>query len=139
MVVFTVGRMNMKYPDEGPWNAGVEYRWAPHDRWRLIPSVGITVAEQGAAYAYATIQYDFHLGPSWTLTPLFGAGAFHSGGDLDLGYPLEFKTGLAISCRVAGRYRVGVLGYHLSNASLSEDNPGTEVVELLVGFPVGAR
>jgi hypothetical protein len=137
--MLTAGRMNMKHPEEGPSAAGVEYRWAPLGRWKLVPGVGLTFAEQGAVYAYAALHCDFHLGRAWFLTPVFGAGAFRNGGSLDLGYALEFKTGLEFSFRFADRYRVGLLGYHLSNASLSDDNPGTEVVELTFAIPVDDR
>jgi lipid A 3-O-deacylase len=139
LVVLAAGRMNMRHPDEGPLAAGIEYRWAPLGRWKLIPGVGLTLAEEGAAYACAALHYDVHLGRTWVLTPVLGAGAFRNGGSLDLGYALEFKTGLELSFRVAGRYRVGLLGYHLSNASLSDDNPGTEVVELTFAIPIDGK
>jgi hypothetical protein len=138
-IALSAGRMNMRHPDEGPWDAGVEYRWAPLGSWKLVPVLGLTIAEEGAGYAYAAIRYDFHLGRSWTLAPEFGAGAFRNGGNLDLGYALEFKSALEISYRVADRCRVGLVGYHLSNASLSEDNPGTEVVELVIAVPIGRK
>ena len=131
LVVLSAGRMNMKHPDEGPSAVGIEYRWAPIGSWRLVPGAGFTLAEEGAAYAYAALHRDFELGHSWFLTPTFGAGAFRNGGNLDLGYALEFRTGLELSFRVADRYRLGLLGYHVSNARLSDDNPGTEVVELV--------
>lgn len=136
LVVLTAGRMNMRHPDEGPSAVGVEYRWAPIGPWHLVPGAGVTLAEEGAAYAYAALHFDIHLGRSWFLTPTIGAGAFRNGGNLDLGYALEFRTGLELSFRVADRYRLGLLGYHLSNASLSDDNPGTEVVELVFAIPL---
>jgi hypothetical protein len=139
LLALTAGRFNMKHPDEGPTGGGVEYRWAPLTRWKLIPSVGFTLAEEGAAYGYAALRYDFPLGRHVYLSPVVGAGAFRNGGNLDLGYGLEFKTGLDISVLVAGRYRVGLLGYHLSNCRLSEDNPGTEVLEVVFALPLGDR
>jgi hypothetical protein len=82
------------------------------------------------------LLYDFRIGHSWFVTPVIGAGYFRNTGTLDLGHALEFKTGLEISVRVADRYRLGVQGYHLSNASLSEDNPGTEVLQLMFAIPL---
>jgi lipid A 3-O-deacylase len=137
LVVLTAGRMNVKHPDEGPSAVGVEYRWAPIGPWRLVPGAGLTLAEEGAAYAYAALHRDFRLGRSWFLTPTFGAGAFRNGGNLDLGYALEFRTGLELSFQLADRYRLGLLGYHISNASLSDSNPGTEVVEFVFAIPLG--
>jgi hypothetical protein len=135
-VVFTAGRMNMANPDEGPWSFGIEYRSTPRGPWKLIPTLGLTLADDGAGFAYGTLQHDFHLGERWFVTPIFGAGVFWNGRNLDLGYPLEFKSALELSYRVDNGYRIGLLFYHLSNASLSEDNPGTEVVELSMSVPI---
>jgi lipid A 3-O-deacylase len=136
-VVLTAGRFNIEDPSEGPTGGGAEYRWAPLDRWKLIPSVGFTVAEGGVAYGYAALHYDFHIGRSWRLTPVFGAGLFSNGDDLDLGHAVQFKSGIELSAHVADRYRVGLLFYHLSNAGLSDDNPGVEVLEVAFGIPMG--
>ena len=137
LVVLTAGQFNIEDPSEGPTGGGVEYRWAPLDRWKLIPGVGFTLAEGGVAYGYAALHYDFRLGRSWRLTPVFGAGLFSSGGDLDLGHTVQFKSGIGLSARVSERYRVGLLFYHLSNAGLSDENPGVEVLEVVFGIPVG--
>jgi len=137
LVVLTAGRFNIEDPSEGPTGGGVEYRWAPLDRWKLIPGVGFTLAEGGVAYGYAALHYDFHLGRSWFVTPVVGAGLFSNGGDVDLGHSAQFKSGIELSTRVAERYRVGLLFYHLSNGGLSDDNPGVEVLEVVFGIPLG--
>ena len=62
LVVLTAGRFNIEDPSEGPTGGGVEYRWAPLERWKLIPSVGFTLADGGVAYGYAALRYDFRLG-----------------------------------------------------------------------------
>ena len=56
---------------------------------------------------------------------------------MDLGHAVQFKSGIELTARVADRYRVGLLFYHLSNAGLSDDNPGVEVLEVVFGIPVG--
>ena len=137
LLALTAGQFNIEDPSEGPTGGGVEYRWAPQGRWKLVPSAGFTLAEGGVAFGYAALRYDFHLGHSWSLTPVFGAGLFSNGGDLDLGHTVQFKTGIELTARVAERYRVGLLFYHLSNAGLSDDNPGVEVLEVVFGIPVG--
>jgi len=137
LLVGTLGQFNFVDSGDGLTGGGLEYRWAPLGRWRLIPGVGVTFAEGGAAYGYAALQYDFRVGHAWFVTPVIGAGYFRNTDTLDLGHPVEFKTGLEISVRVADRYRLGLRGYHLSNGSLSEENPGTEVLELLFAIPLG--
>jgi hypothetical protein len=135
----SLGQFNFVDSGDGLFGGGLEYRWAPLGRWKLIPGVGVTFAEGGAAYGYAALHYDFQLGRGWFVTPVIGAGYFRNTGTLDLGHAVQFKTGLEISVRLADRYRLGLQGYHLSNASLSEDNPGTEVLELVFAIPVCAR
>ena len=137
LVVLSAGRFNIEDPSEGPTGGGVEYRWAPLERWKLVPSVGLTLAEGGVAYGYAALGYDFHLGGSWRLTPVFGAGLFSGSGEVDLGHSVQFKSGIELSARVAGRYRLGLLFYHLSNGGLSDENPGVEVLEVVFGVPMG--
>jgi hypothetical protein len=137
LIVLSAGRFNIEDPSEGPTGGGVEYRWAPLERWKLIPSVGFTLAEGGVAYGYAALGYDFHLGSSWRLTPVFGAGLFNGGGEVDLGHSVQLKSGIELSARVAGRYRLGLLFYHLSNGGLSDENPGVEVLEVVFGVPMG--
>jgi hypothetical protein len=137
LLVGSVGQFNFVDSGDGLLGGGAEYRWAPVGRWKLIPGAGVTFAEGGTAYGYAALHYDFAVGDSWFVTPVVGAGLFRNTDALDLGHTVQFKTGLEISLRVAGRYRIGLQGYHLSNASLDDDNPGTEVLELVVLVPVG--
>jgi lipid A 3-O-deacylase len=137
LLAMTAGEMNIKHPDEGPIDGGIEYRFAPLGRWKLVPGLGFTIAEAGVAYGYASLRRDFGIGEAWFVTPVFGAGLFRNGGDVDLNHVVEFKTGLEVTFRVAGRYRMGLLFYHLSNAGLSQPNPGTEVLELVFAVPLG--
>lgn len=132
----SLSQFNFVDSGDGLFGGGLEYRWAPLGDSRLIPGIGVTFAEGGTAFGYAALHYDFHIGSEWFVTPVIGAGYFRNTDTLDLGYAVEFKTGLEISVRVADRYRLGVQGYHLSNASLSEDNPGTEVLELVIAIPI---
>ena len=39
LVVLTAGRFNIEDPSEGPTGGGVEYRWAPLERWKLRRTV----------------------------------------------------------------------------------------------------
>ena len=137
-LVGSVGQFNFVDSGDGLVGGGAEYRFAPQGRWHLVPGLGVTFVESGAIYGYAALHVDFRIGRAWFVTPVVGAGLFRNTDALDLGHSVQFKTGLEISTRVAGRYRVGLQGYHLSNASLDDDNPGTEVLELVVSIPVGA-
>ena len=49
---------------------------------------------------------------------------------------VEFREGVVLSW-VGPRFRLGIGVYHASNGGLGEHNPGTEVLEMVLGFPVG--
>ena len=48
----------------------------------------------------------------------------------------EFQTVLAVSRRLASGARIGMSASHVSNASLSSPNKGTETLALFVAVPV---
>jgi len=70
------------------------------------------------------------------ITPSFGAGLYTEHDGTDLGYPVEFRSGLecGYDFKEAGRVSLGF--WHLSNAGLSTDNPGTELVALRYAIPL---
>jgi lipid A 3-O-deacylase len=117
--IFDVGK------GEKAAEAGLELRWRAI--WRgLRPAAGFMVTSDEAAYVYAGARYDFPLSKRWWITPSFAAGAYHQGDGKDLGKTLEFRSGLEVAYQITERSRLGVTLYHLSNASLSDWNPGSE-------------
>ena len=56
-----------------------------------------------------------------------------------LGNELEFRSGLELQYRLGNGARFGVGFFHLSNAGISESNPGTEALVFSIGLPVSAR
>ena len=83
------------------------------------------------------IRKDFPLGRNWIVTPRFAAGVYHDGSGVDLGNELEFREGIVLTW-IGQRLRLGVGFYHASNGGLGDNNPGTEVLEAVLSFPVGA-
>ncbi|WP_166254671.1 acyloxyacyl hydrolase [Marinobacter salicampi] len=131
----TAGQVGIDRHLESPWRYGVEYRMAPVTRYRLVPSFGLAWTSDDANFIYAELRRDFHLGGRWLLTPSFGVGRFNSRPNLDLGLPLEFRSGLELSYRFEAGYRLGAAIFHLSNGGLSEENPGTEAAVLSFSLP----
>ena len=116
--------------------AGLEIR-GRRDLYRGIkPLAGAFVTSNGAAYLHAGVYRDFALGSRWTFTPHFSAGAFARRDGMDLGESLEFQTGLDLFYRINGGWRAGATLRHLSNAGLSDTNPGTENLGLLLALPL---
>jgi hypothetical protein len=115
---------------------GVEYRGRSYTRWRLIPAIGVAVAESGASFVYTDLRRDFWLNDRWALIPSFGIGVFDDSEKLQLGSEIEFRSGIEAAYRFHDDYRVGLALFHLSNGGLSEQNPGTEVLVVSLCIPL---
>lgn len=117
---------------------GFEYRMHPR-RWGLMPTLGMVGTEAGAFWFYAGVLRPFSIGRRWRLTPGFGTAFYDEGGaGKDLGGPLQFRSSLELSLRLADGSTLGLSGYHLSNASIYEDNPGSNSVVVSWAFEVPA-
>lgn len=118
---------------------GVEYRFVARRFWRfdLKPTLGVSGNEDGAFWAYGGFRVDFALGSggNWLLTPNFAVSLYEQGDSKDLGHTLEFRSGLELARRLRNGHRLGLALYHLSNASISEDNPGEE--SLILSYSLG--
>jgi hypothetical protein len=130
------------------YEIGAEVRYAPRrvsflPRFvpELAPAAGVIAGVQGSVYVYAGVQLDLPLGGPWrgrwTLTPGWATGLYHRSPEFDLGGPLEFRTSLDLSYRLAGGARLGVCLYHLSNAGIFARNPGSE--SLVLTYRAGVR
>lgn len=139
LINFNVGQVGIDKHLEHPWRLGVEYRFAPMTRFRLVPSLGIAVSTDDANFIYAELRRDFRIADYWLLTPSFGVGRFNSRNQLDLGTPLEFRSGLEVSRQFSQGYRLGAAIFHLSNGGLSGENPGTEALVLSFSVPLGGQ
>ena len=116
--------------------AGLEYRWRSR-AWGLVPALGGAFTGDGALWAYGGLRRPFRVASGWRLTPGFAVALYEEGGTgKDLGGPIEFRTSLELSRRLAGGSSLGVAVYHLSNASIYEDNPGSNSLILSWALPV---
>lgn len=120
-----------------PIAMGLVYRSRPVGRWSLVPGGGVIAGDDHSRYAYANLSREFLLGRAWTVTASLGAGHFDDGSEVELGHPLIFQSGIELGRWIEGGWRVGLAFDHLSNAGLSEHNPGTEMLVLRVSMPLG--
>lgn len=116
---------------------GIDYRFRPLGDWRLVPALGAEVSDDGAYFIRADLRRDFWLDERWVLTPSFGLGVFEDGRKLHLGNTLEFRSGLELGYRFYREYRIGVAFYHISNAGIGKNNPGTEALVGSLCIPLG--
>lgn len=116
--------------------AGVEYRFAP-GVLDLIPTLGVAINANGGYWGYAGVRYDVNIGQKWVLTPHVAVAAYEQGGSLDLGYDMEFRSGLDLAYRLSESSRLALGIYHLSNNGLGDDNPGSESMVLTYSLTPG--
>lgn len=102
----------------------------------LRPWAGMEATTDGTLWLGGGLLYDWNFSGDWFMTPSFGAGLYAQGdSDKDLDFPVQFRSQLEISYQYDSGIRAGAFLSHMSNASLSEDNPGVEVLGLSLSYP----
>lgn len=112
----------------------IEYKW---DKcyWYIQPFVSIFVTNHRSTYFCAGACADIFIYKNLVLTPSFAPGIYVRGKGKDLGFPLEFRSCLALSYQFKNCTRFGAQFYHISNASLGHRNPGEESLVFFFSFP----
>ncbi|MBI5346259.1 MAG: acyloxyacyl hydrolase [Chlamydiae bacterium] len=113
----------------------VEYKFYP-SFLKFHPMLGFMATVEKVTFTYGGVSLDLNLNKRVVFAPSFCAGYYTNGSGKDMGYPLEFRTGLEISLGLNDKSRVGILAYHTSNAKLGHRNPGTESLDLFYSFPI---
>lgn len=129
---FSIGRDSAHETVEG----GLEYRF-PDQYYGLRPTVGILGNADGAMYGYAGINWDLPIKSiePIVITPGVKVGAYSRGDSKDLGYGVEFHDSIEVTYKFDSGQRVGAALAHMSNASLGNKNPGTEIVQAVYSLP----
>jgi lipid A 3-O-deacylase len=123
--------------DETAGEARLEYRFGTKLLGVLKPVIGGIVTSDGGTYGYGGFMADIYFGSNnnWVLSPSATVGAWQKGNGKDIGSWVEFKTGAEFAYRFADRSRLGISFHHISNAGLTERNPGEESFELVWSIP----
>lgn len=114
---------------------------SPNRYLEFRPLLGVMATAKGSAYVYGGLNFDLLFFDHLLLAPGFAAGYYVQGGGKNLGYPLEFRSGVELAWQFSDWRRLGVHFYHLSNAGLGRRNPGEESlvffydIPLVKGFP----
>ena len=114
----------------------IEYRGGKRF-WIFKPMVGGMATSDAAIYGFVGVNVDLFFGRRFVLTPNFAAGLYHDGDGKDLGPSVEFRSGIELAYRFDNRSRLGVAFHHISNASLDDNNPGTEILAIVYSLPLG--
>lgn len=134
-----IGAVDLGQPQEDS-QYGVQYitghRWT---RFDVQPHLGVLRTRHGSHLIYTGVsRYSpFSAGDQGlALVVEFGPGLYRHGGgeDTDLGFPLQFRTSGGLVYEFADATRAGLHFSHLSNASLADENPGTEMLTFTYGL-----
>tara|TARA_R110000868_G_scaffold2930_6_gene19985 strand:- start:35124 stop:35621 length:498 start_codon:yes stop_codon:yes gene_type:complete len=136
-LTFAVGAYDLVQDHDQAVEFRAEYR-SDKKIWIFKPFVGAMGTTDSAFYGYGGVLVDVYFGRRWVLTPSFAAGYYDKGNGFDLGYELEFRSSVELSYRFDNRTRLGLSFYHMSNASIGDDNPGTEVLSVVYSIPLGS-
>lgn len=112
----------------------VEYRAGPR-LWFLRPWAGLEMTTDGGSFVAGGLLFDLDLPARFFLTPSFGTGIYSNGGGKDLGSPFQFRSQVELAWQFDSGGRIGLSLGHLSNGSLGDRNPGTEVLSVVISVP----
>ena len=112
----------------------LEYR-SDRKFWIFKPLAGAMVTSTGSFYVYAGVGVDVFFGRRFVVTPSFAPGYYEEGGSLDLGHEIEFRSQAEFAYRFDDRSRLGFAISHISNDSIGDTNPGTEIFTLYYSVP----
>jgi lipid A 3-O-deacylase len=113
----------------------LEYR-SNYKLWELKPFATLAVASNGMTFIGAGVLMDVYFGKRWVLTPSFAPTWWRGKtSTLNLGHAVEFRSQMELAYRFDDRSRIGLSISHYSNASLSNNNPGTEALMVNYSMP----
>ena len=115
-----------------------ELQWIPGVRFFdvIAPFVGGFATTDGAFYGGFGFGAEFVLDDTYVVMPFTGIGLFEDGGGKDLGSVAEFRSGVDLGYRFAYGGQLSVTFTHVSNANISDRNPGTELLMFRYGHPL---
>jgi lipid A 3-O-deacylase len=115
----------------------LEYRPGHTYFWHVKPWAGVEFTNDGSVWGGGGLLADIPLSPSLYLIPSFGVGLYGQGSsDLDLGHVVEFRSQIEMAYEFSNAQRLGVQFGHISNASMDDQNPGTEILGAYWHVPV---
>ncbi len=129
------GYFDAYHRDDGAADFRIEYRHGEKFLF-LKPWAGIEATSDGSLWGGAGVLLDVYFGRRLVVTGSIGAGGYAEGGGKDLGHEIEFRSQAEIAYRFDDRSRLGLAVSHISNASIGDDNPGVEILNVYYSIPL---
>lgn len=136
-VTFSAGYFDADRQKDEAVELSFEYR-SDYNLWVLKPFIHAAYITNNMTFLGAGLLMDIQLGENWIIQPSIAPTWWRGGNsDLDLDFPLEFRSRVEVAYRFPDKSRLGISASHSSNASLGDRNPGTESIMLNVSVPTG--
>lgn len=134
-ITFSGGVFDIEHEKDRQGEFSLEYR-SDYQLWWFKPFVHAAYISNNMTFLGAGLMLDVQLWDNWIIQPSF-APTWWQGKteDLDLDFPLQFRSRIEIAYRFPDKSRLGVSASHSSNASLGDRNPGIESVMINVSVP----
>lgn len=139
---FAMGAFDFTREKHCTWEFDAEYKFhlkCLQSPWQFLefrPLLGLMATAMGTVYVYGGINFDLLFWDHFLLAPGFAAGYYSAGHGKNLGYPLEFRSGVEVGYQFSDTHRMGIHFYHLSNASIGKRNPGEESLVFYYDIPI---
>jgi hypothetical protein len=120
-------------------NTATEFHLEYHSDFKFLafkPFGGVMGTTDKSYFAYAGIWLDIFWGNRVVTGFSVAPGYYHKGDGKDLGHKFEIRSQFEIAYRFDDRSRLGLSVSHMSNASVSDSNPGEETVALTYYYPL---
>lgn len=105
---------------------------------KVKPWVGLQTNNDGFFWGGAGILFDAPIGKYFYISPSFGPGLYSKGSSKKLGAMIEFRSTFEAGVRFSGDTRLGVYVSHISNAKLTNWNPGENTIGATLSIPLGS-
>ena len=133
---FSIGKVDILRGDFNPIELNSEYQW--RNRYFLnyfTPFIGGMIDSDHAKYIYGGVRTHLRYHDDYIVAISFAPGLYDSGKRKDLGHAIEFRSGIEIIKKLENNTEIGLVLYHLSNAAISNKNPGLETITLTYTVP----
>ncbi len=136
IIAFNLGAYNVFRSDyiHGIFEIEFYPRWKA---WFFYPFAGAFVNTNSKACFFAGITIPILVKKHLLVRLSFAPGLYTASDEKkDLGYILEFRSALKLAWIFNNNSRLGIQLAHISNAGLSEPNPGSEILVISYEIPI---
>lgn len=112
----------------------VEYRWEVNCH-HLRPLASFSISTDQNFFVCGGLGYDIFLGKHLVITPSFAPGLYCRGHGKNLGFPLNFRSGIEVAAIFGNQGRLGAQFNHISNAHMLYRNPGANSLFIFYAIP----